>query len=130
MEGEDLPDSGVCRSLLTENKIHKVYSAKGSEGKEAVTRYTVLAHRKGYSLLDVELDTGRKNQIRTHLAELGHPVIGDKKYEAHSSPIGRLGLHAYELSLTDPRSGKLLSFTAPPPEGFRRMFFRRFSSLT
>ncbi len=130
VEGEDLPDSGVCRSLLTENKIHKVYSAKGSEGKEAVTRYTVLAHRKGYSLLDVELDTGRKNQIRTHLAELGHPVIGDKKYEAHSSPIGRLGLHAYELSLTDPRSGKLLSFTAPPPEGFRRMFFRRFSSLT
>ena len=67
VEGEDLPDSGECRSRLTENKSHKVYSSKGSIGKEAVTRYTVLARKGGYSLLDIELDTGRKNQIRVHL---------------------------------------------------------------
>lgn len=129
-EGEALPDSGECRSRLTESKAHRVYSSKGDKGKEAVTRYTVLARRKGYSLLDVELDTGRKNQIRAHLAELGHPVAGDDKYGARTSPMGRLGLHACELSLTDPRSGKLLSFTTPPPEGFRRMFPRYFSSLS
>lgn len=129
-EGEDLPDSGECRSRLTESKAHRVYSAKGDEGKEAVTRYRVLARRKGYSLLDVELDTGRKNQIRAHLAELGHPVAGDDKYGARTDPMGRLGLHACELSLTDPRTGKPLSFTAPPPDGFRRMFPRYFSSLS
>ncbi len=128
VEGEDLPDSGECRSRLTENAVHKVYSAKGSQGKEAVTRYTVLSRRKGYSLLDVELDTGRKNQIRAHLAELGHPVAGDTKYGAGTDPMGRLGLHAYELALKDPRNGKLLTFTAPPPVEFQRMFSRQFSS--
>lgn len=130
VEGEGLPDSGECRSRLSESKTYRVYSARGDEGKKAVTRYTVLARRKGYSLLDVELDTGRKNQIRAHLAELGHPVAGDDKYGARTNPMGRLALHAYELSLTEPQSGKLLSFTAPPPEGFQRMFPRYFSSLS
>ena len=128
VEGEDLPDSGICRSRLTENRVHRVHSARGDEGKEAVTRYTVLARKKGYSLLDVELSTGRKNQIRAHLSELGFPVAGDEKYGAESDPMGRLGLHAYELSLTDPRTGRLLTFTAPPPDGFRRMFSSWFSS--
>lgn len=127
-EGEDLPDSGECRSRLTENKVHKVYSVNGTQGKEAVTRYTVLARRKGYSLLDVELDTGRKNQIRAHLAELGHPVAGDAKYGAGTDPMRRLGLHAYELTLKDPGSGKLLTFTAPPPPEFQQMFPHPFSS--
>lgn len=126
VEGEDLPDSGVCRSQLTESKVHRVYSARDGQGKEAVTRYAVLARRKGYSLLEVDLDTGRKNQIRAHLAELGHPVAGDEKYGARTNPTARLGLHAFQLSLTHPRSGKLLSFTAPPPEEFQRMFPNRF----
>lgn len=130
VEGEGLPDKGECRSRLAESKTHRVYSARGDEGKEAVTRYTVLARKKGYSLLDVELDTGRKNQIRAHLAELGHPVAGDDKYGARTNPMGRLALHAYELSLADPQSGKPLSFTTPSPEGFRRMFPRYFSSLS
>ena len=128
-EGEVLPDSGECRSRLTENKVHRVYSTKiDGEGKEAVTRFTVLDRKKGYSLLNVELDTGRKNQIRAHLAELGHPVVGDDKYGAQTDPMGRLGLHAYELTLSDPRSGRLLTFAAPSPDGFRRMFPRQFSS--
>lgn len=130
VEGEDLPDTGECRSRLTENKVHKMYSVQNGGGKDAVTRYAVLARRRGYSLLDVALDTGRKNQIRAHLAELGCPVAGDKKYGAESDPMKRLGLHAYALALTDPRSKALLSFTAPPPEGFRRMFPRQFSFLT
>lgn len=125
VEGTDLPDSGACRSKLKENSLHKVYSAKGDEGKEAVTTYHVLARRKEYALLDVALETGRKNQIRAHLSELGHPVAGDKKYDAATDPIKRLALHAYQLTLIDPRDHKTLSFTAPVPDGFRKLFPRR-----
>lgn len=121
-EGETLPDHGVCRSQLTENAAHRVYSIKGGQGKQAVTRYRVLRHRNGYSLLDVEIETGRKNQIRAHLSELGCPVAGDEKYGSERDPLGRLALHAVELALTDPRSGRLLSFSSPVPQGFHRMF--------
>ena len=121
-EGAGLPDSGVCRTQLQENRVHRVYSARGDDWKEAVTRYHVLARRNEYALADVELETGRKNQIRAHLSELGHPVAGDKKYGAASDHMGRLALHAYVLSLTDPRNGKLLTLSSPPPEWFRRMF--------
>lgn len=121
-EGANLPDSGTCRTLLQENRVHRVYSSKRDEGKEAVTHYRVLARRNEYALADVELETGRKNQIRAHFSELGHPVAGDKKYGASTDPMGRLALHAYVLSLTDPRSGKLLTLSSPPPEWFRRMF--------
>lgn len=129
VEGEELPDSGICRSRLTETKAYKVYSAKGEPGKEAVTQYAVMSRKKGYALLDVELSTGRKNQIRAHLSELGHPVAGDKKYGAETDPMRRLGLHAYQLSLTHPDSKKILTFTAPAPEPFRRVFPRFFAPL-
>lgn len=125
-EGEDLPDSGICRSRLTENRAHKVYSAKREDGRQAVTRYQVLARRQGYSLLDVALDTGRKNQIRAHLSELGHPVAGDEKYGAASDPMGRLALHAHRLTLTDPRAEKDISFMAIVPREFQRMFPKYF----
>lgn len=124
VEGADLPDTGECRSKLTENKVHRVHSTKG-EGKEAVTLYHVLSRRGDYALLEVDIQTGRKNQIRSHLSELGHPVAGDEKYGAQSDPLGRLALHAQTLSLTDPRSGKLLTFTAPVPREFGKMFPRR-----
>ncbi len=123
VEGTDLPDKGECRSKLTENKVHRVHSTKG-EGKEAVTLYRVLARRGDYALLEVDIQTGRKNQIRSHLSELGYPVAGDEKYGAQSDPLGRLALHAKILSLTDPRSGKVLTFTAPAPREFGRLFPR------
>lgn len=129
VEGTELPDSGVCRSLLSESKAHKVFSTRGDSGQEAVTHYRVLDRWRGFSLLDVSIDTGRKNQIRVHLSELGFPIAGDEKYGARSDPMGRLALHACELTLTDPRSGKQISFTAPPPEGFRRMFPKAFPPL-
>lgn len=122
VEGDNLPKEGVFRSTLTENSVHKVYSTAQGKGKDALTHYHVLSRRAGYFLLDVEIKTGRKNQIRAHLSEAGHPVAGDKKYSASSDPMGRLALHAYHLSLIDPRSGKLLSFTAPAPDVFRQMF--------
>ncbi|MDD5938355.1 MAG: RluA family pseudouridine synthase [Clostridiales bacterium] len=121
-EGDGLPDEGTCRSFLRENRVHKVYSSKAPGGREAVTHYHVLARRNGYALLDISLGTGRKNQIRAHLSELGHPVAGDEKYGAAADPMGRLALHAYDLTLLDPRSGELLSITASAPQCFRRMF--------
>lgn len=116
--------SGTVRSFLLENSVHVVYSApERMGGKEAITNYTVLAQRKGFSLLDLSIDTGRKNQIRVHMKDLGCPVVGDKKYgEGGKSPLGRLALHADALSFTHPVSGKELSFTSIPPTEFARLF--------
>lgn len=122
VEGCDLPQEGICRSNLMEKGAYRVYSTRHGEGREAITHYHVLSQRKGYSLLDISLDTGRKNQIRVHLSELGHPVAGDQKYNATSDPMGRLALHAYQLSLTCPWNDSPLSITAPPPDGFQRLF--------
>lgn len=116
-------DEGTVRTWLLENRAHIVYSApKSKGGKEAVTRYRVVESRKGFTLLDVEIDTGRKNQIRVHMADLGCPVAGDKKYGNGADPLRRLGLHAGRLVLTHPVTGKELSFAAPLPQEFKRLF--------
>lgn len=127
VEGAEIPEEGLCRSALRETREHKVYSSHDRVGKEAITRYRVLARSHGYSLLSVEIETGRKNQIRVHLSELGHPVAGDKKYGAKTDPLGRLALHAYRLHFNAPNGEKGYSFAAPIPEEFRRMF-PKFSS--
>lgn len=119
-----LPEAeGTVRSFLQETVTHLVYSGtKGRDSKEAVTRYRAVAEHRGYSLADVDLDTGRKNQIRVHMQDLGHPVAGDRQYGAKTDPLGRLGLHAHELRFIDPRSRKELVLNAPMPAGFRKMF--------
>ena len=132
VEGTDIPQSGVCRSMLQENKGHKVYSVQSRDGKEAISRYRVLDRQKGYSLLSVQIETGRKNQIRVHLSELGHPVAGDKKYGATSDPMRRLALHANRLVFSDLHVGKELSFIATVPGVFSNvssLFFLIFHFL-
>ena len=81
-----------------------------------------MKENDNYSLLDVNIDTGRKNQIRVHVGEAGHYVIGDDKYGEPSNPIKRLGLHAYELDLTHPFTKKLMKFKAPMPKEFDSLF--------
>lgn len=120
VEGAPPEERGTIRTLLRENAAHKVYSVR-SGGKEAVTHYTTLARGKKYALLEVDIDTGRKNQIRAHLSELGCPVAGDRDYGAATDPLGRLCLHAHELTLTDPFSGEVRTFRAEAPAGFRRL---------
>lgn len=123
--GKPEAEEGTLRSYLLENKAHVVYSAPERKGgKLAVTHYRFLRERKGYSLLDLRIDTGRKNQIRVQLADLGHPVAGDKKYGGGKAgdPVHRLGLHAGQLTLTHPKTGRELSFTAPIPKEFERLF--------
>ena len=96
--------------------------APGPGAKEAVTNYQVLKSGGGYSLLDISIDTGRKNQIRVHMKELGCPIAGDKQYGAHTNPIGRLCLHANELSFVHPATGLPITFTAKTPRDFNRVF--------
>ena len=120
VEGAPPKDSDTIRTLLRENAAHKVYSVR-SGGKEAVTHYTTLSRGKKYALLEVDLDTGRKKQIRAHLSELGCPVAGDRDYGAVTDPLGRLCLHAHELVLTDPFSGEERIFRAEAPRGFRAL---------
>ena len=117
VEGRPPRDSDTIRTLLRENAAHKVYSVP-SGGKEAITHYTTLSRGREYALLEVDIDTGRKNQIRAHLSELGCPVAGDRDYGAATDPLGRLCLHAHELRLTDPFTGEARLFRAEAPGGF------------
>ena len=120
VEGKPPREADTVRTLLRENAAHKVYSVR-SGGKEAVTRYRTVQAGERYTLLEVDIDTGRKNQIRAHLSELGCPVAGDRTYGAATDPLGRLCLHAHELRLADPFTGEERAFRAEPPRGFRSL---------
>lgn len=119
LEGVMEEDSGVIRSRLAENSRYEVYTTHvPGEGKLAVTRYRVLARGNGYTLAEFSLDTGRKNQIRVHARDLGHPIVGDRKYGAKSSPIARLALHARTLRFVHPVSRRDMRFELPVPAKF------------
>jgi 23S rRNA pseudouridine1911/1915/1917 synthase len=81
----------------------------------------VLKANETYALLNLELETGRKNQIRVHMQDIGHPIAGDSKYGATTNPIGRLGLHAERLNFEHPITGERLQFDAPIPKLFLAM---------
>lgn len=127
VEGRPQKNNGTITSYLCESKIHRVYSIKtdNGEGKYAETRYQVVQANDEYSLLDIALITGRKNQIRVHLADLGHPVAGDKKYGAKTDPIKRLALQSYYLAFTHPTSGEPMEFTLDPPGKFTSLLARK-----
>ncbi len=110
-------------NYLRKNKLDLMYVVKhGGEGAyRAITSYKVLKENKKYSLLDVNIKTGRKNQIRVTLGSLGHYVLGDDKYGEPENPINRLCLHAYELSFKHPITGKIYKFDAPTPKEFLRL---------
>jgi RluA family pseudouridine synthase len=120
IEGKLNPPRGTFRSHLLERRDLKMQSvAAHPDAKHAITHYRTIAEHGGYSMLEITLETGRKNQIRTHLGESGHPVIGDRLYGSTVNPIGRLGLHAKLLGFDHPATAKRLSFTAPVPKAFR-----------
>lgn len=123
VEGVMEKKSDTIKSYLKKNSQNLMYSSKKAEdGQLAITHYKVIKGNDKYTLLDVNIDTGRKNQIRVHLGEKGHHIIGDDKYGEPANPIKRLGLHAYELDLIHPFTGKLIKFTAPMPKIFDELF--------
>lgn len=122
VEGYVSQENGTIKSYLAETSQYEVYSTQDeNQGQLAITRYKTLSRGNGYSLLEVELDTGRKNQIRVHMKDLGHPIIGDRKYGAKTSPIHRLALHAQTLRFVHPITHKEMNFTTPIPSSFASM---------
>lgn len=124
VEGKVEKNSDTIISYLKENSAFVTFSSdKEIEGsKKAVTHYTVLKRSKGFSLVEANIETGRKNQIRVHMQSLGHSVVGDKKYGATTNPLGRLGLHAKSIIFKHPKTGKILSFQTGIPAKFSGMF--------
>lgn len=119
LEGYLTEDKGFVKSRLTENSQFVVYSTDNpEEGRVAVTHYEVLARGNGYTLAQFSLDTGRKNQIRVHAHDMGHPIAGDRKYGAKTSPIHRLALHAQTLRFAHPITRKDMNFQSPIPPQF------------
>lgn len=123
VEGMVKKAQGTVSSWLKESATLKMYSSPHpNDGQHAVTHYKVLQASRSFSLLEIKLDTGRKNQIRVHMHDIGHPVVGDKKYGAKTKPIGRLGLHARVLAFEHPSSGELMRFETAIPKPFLSQF--------
>lgn len=108
--------NGTFRSFLAEDDEKRVGSVAPSRGKEAITHYRTISRGPIYAMLELTLETGRRNQIRVHLAEAGHPIVGDTMYgKGLTDPIGRLALHARRLAFVHPRTGEKLSFEVNEP---------------
>ncbi|MSQ96654.1 MAG: RluA family pseudouridine synthase [Gemmataceae bacterium] len=122
VEGKPGPAEGVMENFLIEGRDLRVRATCDREGARwAVTQYRVVVARDKYTLVEVGLETGRKHQIRVHLAGLGCPVIGDPVYGTGSDPAGRLGLHAQRLTLDHPKTGQRLELESPLPVVLRQM---------
>lgn len=144
--GTPTPKSGVFESFLAENAAHRVYATRdAADGKLSRTAYRVVRERGGSSLLEIDLLTGRKHQIRVQLADAGHPILGDKKYgplgklrgrigerrpprgraqprgRSGARTPGRLALHAVSLSFQHPSTGEIMTFEAKVPRHFAEM---------
>ncbi len=123
VEGNVEKEEGTITSWLKESVALKMHSAPyDNGGQKAITHYKVLEKNKYFSLLEVKLETGRKNQIRVHLQDIGHPVVGDKKYGSKQNPIGRVGLHARVLAFVHPITGKIVRFETNVPRKFLTVF--------
>lgn len=112
----------TIQSCLTEEKNLMVHSTSSKKGTLAITKYKRLKTSKAYSLLEIEIKTGKKNQIRVHMKEMGHPIIGDKKYEAKTNPLRRLGLHANTLEFEHPITHQIIHLESKIPSEFTNMF--------
>lgn len=123
VSGEMEQDNGTIANWLKDNKAYITYSSPTDNGgKYAVTHFLVLNRTTEHSLVEYKLETGRKNQIRVHSADMGHPVCGDLKYGNGDDPLHRLCLHAYMLCFTHPVTGEPMEFSTPIPTAFRSLF--------
>lgn len=113
----------TLKDYLKESKTLQVYVTQNTKnGKLAITNYEVLKNNKVYSMLKININTGRKNQIRVQLSNINHPIVGDKKYKSRNNPLGRLALHASKLEVVHPVTKKLMVFESKVPVIFDKMF--------
>lgn len=123
LSGEMENDEGTIENWLKDNKAYVTYSSPvDNGGKLAISHFHVLNRTTEHSLVEFRLETGRKNQIRVHAADMGHPVCGDPKYGNGDDPLHRLCLHAWLLCFTHPVTGERLEFETPIPTPFRMLF--------
>ncbi len=123
LSGEVEPNEGTIESWLKDNKAYVTYSSPvDNGGKFAVTHFFTLDRTTEHSLVEFKLETGRKNQIRVHSADMGHPVCGDPKYGNGDDPIHRLCLHAYKLCFWHPQTRQPMEFQTMIPAAFRHVF--------
>lgn len=126
VEGSLEEESGTFESYLVEDSNYQVHTTDDpDEGQLAITHFEVVQTSPQYTHLNIRLETGRKNQIRVHCQEAGHPIVGDTKYGAMGSPIKRLCLHAKKLTFRHPIKGEIMSFESPTPHEFQRLTTRR-----
>lgn len=119
VEGRPEKPEGTIQGWLREGAKQKVYSTSSEIGaKYAITHYRIIRELDNYSLLEVKIDTGRKNQIRVHLSELGCPIVGDYKYGASPYPLRRVRLHACSFTFPHPLTGKMIRIESPMPKNF------------
>ena len=118
-------DQGQNRTWLTDRKLYVSSSNYDDGGKLSITHYKTIKRANGFSMMELDLETGRKNQIRVHMSELGHPVVGDQRYGCEIDPLGRLALHAFKLCFYHPVTGELMEFETPYPTSFRNLMLRK-----
>jgi 23S rRNA pseudouridine1911/1915/1917 synthase len=119
VEGSVKENQGTIRSFLAQDRSLRMHSTEDPKtGKAAVTHFRVLRRLQDITALEVTLETGRKNQIRVHLSEMGHPIVGDRAYGSTRNPLGRLGLHAFHLGFMHPTKSTPLEFQTDPPAEF------------
>ncbi len=125
VEGRMAMTEGTVDTWIDENpKTTKMFVCRPRTGKRAITHYRLVDEVPGLSLLELELETGRKNQIRVHMRHIGHTVVGDQKYGSQLDPIGRLCLHARQIEFEHPMTGQVLFFETPIPPEFAKLFRR------
>ena len=123
LSGEVVDNEGTIANWLKDNKAYVTYSSPvDNGGKYAVTHFHVLARTYEHSLVEFKLESGRKNQIRVHAADMGHPVCGDIKYGNGDDPLGRLCLHAFKLCFYHPINHRPMEFETELPQTFRKLF--------
>lgn len=126
-EGTIDEDTKTISSYLNESKALIVYSGNNPKvGKKAITNYNVVKKNEFYTLLEATQETERKNQLRVHLQSIGHPVIGDKKYESKQNPINRTGVHLRKINFIHPATNKKMEFETKVPDDFLRIFRHNF----
>lgn len=109
---------GHIESYLKQTKTLQVYSTKNKDGLFSITDYERIKYNSNYSLLKIFISTGRRNQIRCHMSDINHPILGDKRYKSKNNPLNRLCLHASLLEITNPKTNKVMTFVSPYPEEF------------
>lgn len=122
VEGKMEVREDTITSYLKENQNNLMYSSKDPSGEYAITNYKVVKDNQFYSLLRVNIETGRKNQIRVHMQDIGHPIVGDDKYGHTKNPLKRLGLHASRLIFKHPVTNEEIMISAPIPHIFKGVF--------